>query len=143
MNLKKPDVDPGDRHSRWAEPSQQEHPGPWVVVRSGSRLSTDDWTRSGLNLIDESATGSGKTFLACALALQACLQKHSALYRRVPELVSLLARAHDNGPIAHERLMRRLDKVALLVLDDWGLQASPQSLNSRNLDVTDTHEWCR
>ena len=87
-----------------------------------TQLSAGEWIRSGLNLIVEGATGSGKTFLACALAHQACLQKHSALYRRVPELVSALARARDKGPIAHERLMRRLDKVALLILDDWGLQ---------------------
>ena len=41
-------------------------------------------------------------------------------YRRVPELVSELARARDTG--RHDRLMRRLAKVSLLVLDDWGLQ---------------------
>ena len=41
-------------------------------------------------------------------------------YRRVPELVSELSRARDTG--RHDRLMRRLAKVELLVLDDWGLQ---------------------
>ena len=87
-----------------------------------TQLAAGDWIRDGLNLIVEGSTGTGKTFLACALAHQACLQKHSALYRRVPELVSSLARARDKGPVAHERLMRRLGKVALLVLDDWGLQ---------------------
>ena len=64
------------------------------------------------------ATGSGKTFIACALAHQACHQKQSVLYRRVPELVT--ARARDKG--THARLMGRLARVSLLVLDDWGLQ---------------------
>ena len=38
----------------------------------------------------------------------------------MPELVAALARARDKG--THDRLMRRLAKVSLLVLDDWGLQ---------------------
>ena len=85
-----------------------------------TQLAAGDWIRNALNLIVEGPTGSGKTFLACALAHQACRQKQSVLYRRVPELVSALVRARDNG--THDRLMRRLGKVALLVLDDWGLQ---------------------
>lgn len=84
------------------------------------QLAAGDWIRQGVNLIVEGATGSGKTFIACALAHQACRQKQPVLYRRVSELVSALARARDKG--THERLMRRLAKVSLLVLDDWGLE---------------------
>ena len=76
--------------------------------------------RAGRGIARTTLTGSGKTFLACALAHQACRQKQSVLYRRVPELVAALARARDKG--THDRLMRRLAKVSLLVLDDWGLQ---------------------
>jgi len=86
-----------------------------------TQLAAGDWIRQALNLIVEGQTGSGKTFLACALAHQACRQKRSVLYRRVPELVSELSRARDTG--RHDRLMRRLTKVELLVLDDWGLQS--------------------
>ena len=43
-----------------------------------------DWIRQALNLIVEGPTGTGKTFVACALAHQACRQKQSVLYRRVP-----------------------------------------------------------
>ena len=65
-------------------------------------------------------TGAGKTFIACALAHQACRQKRSVLCRRVPERVAALARARDKG--THDRLMKRLARVDLLLLDDWGLQ---------------------
>ncbi len=85
-----------------------------------TQLATGDWIRRAFNLIVIGPTGSGKTFLACALAHQACRQKQSVLYRRVPELVSELARARDRG--THHRLMRRLARVSLLLLDDWGLQ---------------------
>ena len=85
-----------------------------------TQLAVGDWIRQALNPIVEGPTGSGKTFVACALAHQACRQKRSVLYRRVPELVAALTRARDKG--THERLMRRLAKVSLLILDDWGLQ---------------------
>ncbi len=85
-----------------------------------TQLAAGDWIRQALNLIIEGPTGSGKTFLACALAHQACRQKQPVLYRRVPKLVAALTRARDKG--THDRLMRRLAKVSLLVLDDWGLQ---------------------
>ena len=85
-----------------------------------TQLAAGDWIRQALNLIVNGPTGTGKTFVACALAHQACRQKRSVLYRRVPELVAALTRARDKG--THERLMTRLTKVDLLLLDDWGLQ---------------------
>ena len=39
-----------------------------------TQLAAGDWIRNAVNLIVEGATGSGKTFLACALAHQACRQ---------------------------------------------------------------------
>ena len=85
-----------------------------------TQLAAGDWIRQGHNLILGGPTGSGKTFVACALAHQACRQHQSVLYRRVPELVAALIRARDKGTL--ERLMGRLGRVSLLVLDDWGLQ---------------------
>ena len=85
-----------------------------------TQLAAGDWIRQGHNLILGGPTGSGKTFVACALAHQACRQHQSVPYRRVPELVAALTRARDKGTL--ERLMGRLGRVSLLVLDDWGLQ---------------------
>ena len=85
-----------------------------------TQLAAGDWIRQALNLIVNGPTGAGKTFVACALAHQACRQKRSVLYRRVPELIAALNRARDKG--THDRLMRRLARVSLLILDDWGLQ---------------------
>ena len=85
-----------------------------------TQLAAGGWIRQAINLIICGATGSGKTFVACALAHQACRQKQAVLYRRVPELIAELARVRDTA--RHDRLMRRLVKCNLLVLDDWGLQ---------------------
>ena len=93
--------------------------GRGVARTTLTQLAAGDWIHQALNLIVGGPTGSGKTFVACALAHQACRQKQSVLYRRVPELVAALVRARDKG--THDRLMRRLARVDLLVLDDWGL----------------------
>ena len=62
-----------------------------------TQLAAGDWIRQGHNLILGGPTGSGKTFVACALAHQACRQHQSVLYRRVPELVAALTRVRDKG----------------------------------------------
>ena len=95
--------------------------GDQLHLRADMRMETGTGSSAvpaGCGHYDAASTGSGKTFIACALAHQACRQKRPVPCRRVSEPVS--ARARDKG--THERLMRRLAKVSLLVLDDWGLQ---------------------
>ena len=87
-----------------------------------THLGAGEWIRKAINLIVCGATGAGKTWIACALANQACRQHHSVLYRRMPELVEEFAAVRGTG--AHARLMRRLQRVDLLVLDDWGCRRS-------------------
>ena len=64
-------------------------------------------------------TGTGKTYVACALAQQACRKGFRALYRRVPRLFDELTLARADGTYA--RLLARLARVDVLVIDDWGL----------------------
>ena len=61
-----------------------------------TQLAAGEWIRQALNLIVEGQTGS-EDLLACALAHQACRQRRSVLYRRVPELASELSAARDTG----------------------------------------------
>jgi DNA replication protein DnaC len=66
------------------------------------------------------STGVGKSWLACALGPKACRDNRSVLYQRVPKLFADLALAHGDGRYA--RIMRSLNGVQLLILDDWGLE---------------------
>ncbi len=82
-------------------------------------LATGDWIRSHHNVLIEGPTGAGKTYLACALANAACRQGFSARYYRVSRLVSELSVAKADG--SYPRLLGRLSRMQVLVLDDWAL----------------------
>lgn len=83
------------------------------------KLASGQWIASHANIIVTGATGTGKSYIACALAQQACRVGRRAAYRRVPRLLEELALAHADG--TYTRLLGRLAKIDVLVLDDWGL----------------------
>jgi DNA replication protein DnaC len=83
------------------------------------QLATCGWVSAHANIVITGATGTGKSYLACALAQQACRAGYRALYRRMPRLLEELALAHADG--SYLRLLGRLAKIDVLVLDDWGL----------------------
>ncbi len=86
------------------------------VVRT---LATCRWITEQQNVTITGATGVGKTYLACALAHQACRKGHRALYRRASRFFDELTLARADG--TYERLLSRLARVEVLVIDDWGL----------------------
>lgn len=83
-----------------------------------SALASLDWIRQPLNLCLTGPTGCGKTWLACALGIQACRRELSVRYLRLPNLFEQLRIAHGDG--SYVRLMGQLLKTDLLILDDWG-----------------------
>ena len=86
------------------------------VVR---QLASCRWVDEHQNIAVTGMTGTGKTYVACALAQQACRKGYRAAYRRAPRLFEELTLAHADGSYA--RLLTRLAKVDVLVIDDWGL----------------------
>jgi DNA replication protein DnaC len=64
-------------------------------------------------------TGTGKSFLACALAQKACRDGFTVAYHRVPRLLGDLGTAKVDG--RYKKLLAGLSRIDLLVLDDWGL----------------------
>jgi DNA replication protein DnaC len=62
----------------------------------------------------------GKTYLACALATAAIRAGHSALYLRVPRLLTELSTARLDGRLP--RLLAAWARIDVLVLDDFALQ---------------------
>ena len=81
------------------------------------QLAQNTWIHKGLNLIVTGATGSGKTFLSCALGRAACEQDLTVRYFRLPRFFQEIKTAQLEGD--YPRLIKALSKTDLLVLDDW------------------------
>lgn len=84
-------------------------------------LNRNQWLTSGQNILITGPTGLGKSFIACALGNQACRAGRSTLYLRVPRLFEQLHIARADG--THFKLLSRLAKIQVLILDDFGLSA--------------------
>ncbi len=82
-------------------------------------LASCDWIRHAQNLLIHGATGAGKTWLACALAQQACRQGLSALYLRAPRLFDELSVGHADG--SFRKRLAGIAKVNILVIDDFAI----------------------
>jgi DNA replication protein DnaC len=83
------------------------------------QLGSCRWVLEHQNIVITGATGTGKTYLACALAQAACRKGFKVLYRRAPRLFDELTLAHADG--SYSRLLARLAKLDVLLIDDWGL----------------------
>lgn len=87
-----------------------------AVVR---QLTTGRWIAEHQQILISGATGTGKSYLACALAHQACRQGYRARYWRVPRLFAACALARADG--TYGRLLGQLARMDVVVLDDFAL----------------------
>jgi len=83
------------------------------------QLATGRWIQEHHNLAIAGQTGTGKTFLACAVAQQACRQGYRVLYRRAPRLLHEVLLARADG--TYVPLLAKLARFDVLVIDDFGL----------------------
>lgn len=82
------------------------------------RLESCDYIHQSHNVVVMGATGSGKSYLACAIGMSACLRLYSVRFTRMKALL-------DDYKIASElkqkRLLKELKACNLLIIDDWML----------------------
>lgn len=70
------------------------------------------------NLVLYGPVGIGKTHMAIAVGVKACQMGYKTKFHTVTELVLKLAEARRAGTL--ERLIRELQSLDLLILDEWG-----------------------
>jgi len=85
------------------------------------RLSALDFISKKENLILTGASGVGKSYLAQALGHQACLMGLKTQYYITARLFNRLKLAKVDG--TYNKELKKLMKLDLLILDDFGLQA--------------------
>jgi DNA replication protein DnaC len=98
-------------------------------------LGSCEWIRRRRNIIITGPTGSGKTFIACALAQKGCREGLGAYYARCPKLYLGLSIARADGSYA--KMSAKLAKVPVLILDDFGLNALADTERRDLLEVID------
>jgi DNA replication protein DnaC len=84
-------------------------------------LATSQWVGTRKNVLIDGPTGSGKSFIACALAQKCCGDGYTALYERASKLFHSLSIAKATGK--YSRLLSTIARKDLLIIDDFALVA--------------------
>jgi DNA replication protein DnaC len=102
------------------------------------QLASSEWVGYHQNVILTGPTGTGKTYLACALGQKACRDGYRVRYYVTAKLFRELSAAHLDGSFM--RLSSRLLKTDLLIIDDWGMETLSESQYRDFLEILDDRQ---
>ena len=106
------------------------HPDRNLDKNQIARLSSCNYIAEHHNVMLLGATGSGKTYLACALGMAAVRNYLTVKYIRLPELLVDFSIARGSGTI--RKVMAQYKKYSLLIIDEW-LLSPMKDTESRDL----------
>ena len=98
-------------------------------------LASCRWVREHRPILIAGPTGIGKTWIACALGNQAAREGYSVLYARLSRVLDDLAVARVEGTVS--RVLRKLAKVAVLIVDDFAMMELTASQRRDLMEVVD------
>lgn len=87
----------------------------------------------GENVLITGATGCGKSYLACALGHQACLQGRKTAYFSMNRFIEKVTLSKLEG--SYLKLLNHLERQSLIILDDFGLQPMTQEVKLALLQI--------
>jgi len=98
-------------------------------------LETLNWVHNNQNIIITGATGTGKSWLACAFVDKACRLGYSALYITAKKIFENINLAVADGSI--RKLLNQLGRYKILVIDDWCLGGIDNKICPHLLEIID------
>lgn len=87
----------------------------------------------GENVLITGATGCGKSYLACALGHQSCLQGRKTAYFSMNRFIEKITLSKLDG--SYLKLLNHLERQTLIILDDFGLQPMQQDVKLALLQI--------
>lgn len=99
------------------------------------RLKNCDWIKKSRDLLITGPTGVGKSFIACALGFQACVNENRVMYITSNKLFDRLVYAKADG--TYFKLTENIAKQDLLIIDDFGLKQIDNKQCTMMLDIID------
>ena len=85
-----------------------------------TQLATGEYLKNGATIVISGPTGTGKSFLACALGERACRLGYKVRYYTVTRLMDELKLARLEG---HElKFFEKIEHLDLLIIDDFGMK---------------------
>lgn len=102
------------------------------------RFATCQYIEDGRHIILMGASGSGKTYIACALGIAACRKFKKVKYVRMPELLDEVKVAISSGTL--KKLITAYTKLDLLILDEWLLRSLTGDEAYHILEIVEARE---
>jgi DNA replication protein DnaC len=102
------------------------------------QLRASPWVKEHRNCLITGPTGSGKTYLACAVGHQACRDGYGTRYFYAPKFFRALETARADGSLLP--LLKKLARAPLIIVDDLGIASVPGKLYREFLEVLDDRQ---
>ncbi|NJO02900.1 MAG: ATP-binding protein [Bacteroidia bacterium] len=99
------------------------------------RLTSLDFIKRKENIIITGPTGSGKSYLAQALAMHACWMLYKTIYFNMARLMDQVKLAKLQGD--YLKFLKKIQNSELLILDDFGLTSIDQVQRQALLDIVE------
>ena len=102
------------------------------------QLRVNGWVKEHRQCLITGPTGTGKTYLGCALGYQACRDGHSTFYYPAPKFFRSIQTAQADGSLP--TLLKKLQRAALIVIDDFGVGNNPGKQYREMLEILEDRQ---